>query len=181
MTTVADVPAPEYFGIFYIPESRMYEFHRQFRLFNNQTMLSGASPPTSKHGTIPVWPQLCAFMDNVNAFMYTMNEATKKFTFGTSIMHNGKSISMLDYSFTTLFPKVPLFTSKEKALEFLLDVTRILDSSFITCYAEVRYGKVNRIEPEELVIVKWPIDKVLSLSTTEAFLINPYVPAFFLN
>lgn len=177
MTTVADVPAPEYFGIFYIPESRMYEFHRQFKLFD-QAMLTYMGSPQSTNGAIPTVDELCRSMSTVSDFMATVNNASKRLTLGTSIFFKGKSISSLDFEFLTLFPKVPLFTSKEKALEFLLDVTRILNSAFITEYAEIRYGGVHKIFPEELVIVKWPISKVLEVSQTEALLINPYVPAF---
>lgn len=174
--TELNVKPPEYFGIFYIPEARMYEFHKKFELFN-KPMLSSASPPVNTtNGTFPLVDQLCAFAHNTNMFMYDMNNAVKHCTFGTSIVYNEKFISTLDYAFFSLFPKIPLFSSSEKAFEFLLDVSRLLDG---TSYVEFRYGSVKKILPEELMVVSWPIDKVLSVSKTEALLINPYVPAFF--
>jgi hypothetical protein len=184
---VCDVPSIEYYGIFVIPESRLYEFNRNYNLGNNiptskyLSELNGVNTPSN--GVIPLMDRAFSVMNQLHLAsqmtdIFLQNEF-KRNTHGMSFIDKGKFISMQDLEFSSAASrsKIPLFTSKEKALEFLIDVPRILFSS--DSYIEFRHGNPISRVAEELSIVKFTLDKVIELSATETLVINPYVPGFF--
>lgn len=187
MIPVCDVPGIEYYGIFVIPESRLYEFNREYKIGNQIPIpqyisdLNGITTPSN--GVVPLIDRALSILNQMNAMnsvlgSFIQNEF-KHNTHGMSFLIKGKFISMQDweYSQSANKTKIPLFTSKEKAIEFLIDVPRILQSA--TNYLEFRHGIGIPRVAEELSIVKFSLDKVIELSATETLVINPYVPGFF--
>jgi hypothetical protein len=187
MIPVCDVPSIEYYGIFVIPESRLYEFKREYKIGQNLPNLPYINElnvgTTPSNGVFPLIDRAFFILNQLNtnlqqANVFINNEFLRN-THGMSFIDKGKFISMqnLELSRVAIKANIPLFTSKEKALEFLIDVPRILNAS--DSYMEFRNSTTVRRVAEELSIVKFTLDKVIELSATETLVINPYVPGFF--
>ena len=187
MIPVCDVPSIEYYGIFVVSESRLYEFNKNYSIGTNIPVspyisdLTGINTPSN--GVVPLIDRAFAILNQINSYnsilsVFIQNEFRHN-THGMCLYIKGKFISQIETEFAYAInnKKIPFFSSKEKALEFLIDVPRVLFPS--TNYIEFRQdGLVTRL-PEELAIVKFSLDKLTELSATETVIINPYVPGFF--
>lgn len=188
MISVRDVPDQEYYGILVVSEARMLEFNRTFLfpLYFPTQMSVPSQYPTGQHtaGVIPMLDntinQVQGILAQQSSLHFFLDGFFRRATFGTSVVKDGVFYGLRDNNSGALITsaRVPLFTSSDKAIEFLLDCSRILHSSFNPDYVEFsKMGAVRRVA-KELEIVKWPVEKVIEVSRSEPLVINPYVPAY---
>ncbi len=188
MKKVCDVQPITYYGIHVIPEGRLYTFKKAYK---GESINSFYVTPTtqrissSDHG-LKIFESIVADIHNLAGYLSAAtlpvsNMARQYFTFNMSIFKNGCSYSMFTSEFLSWAStiEVPVFTSPDKAQEFLVDVIRILHmSDEYLEFDAIANSRISRPEAE-LEIVSLTQNEVLNLSQAQTIVVNPYVPAFF--
>lgn len=163
----------------------MYEFKRYYKLFNTQSIMP-QQPNFANYmtgGAIPAFDQLASqvstHMAEWSSFKTSIKSDLQYLHFGMSLLHHERWVLPDTPDFRTFMTnaKFPIFTSKETALQFLVDVTRFIYPS-TSDYVEFSNDHVTNRLPEELSIVKHTKQEIFDLSKTEVLIVNPYVPGF---
>lgn len=187
MIKVCDVPDITYYAIHVIPESRLYTFKKQYKL---QPMGNCYPSLLSQSGSndfrFKVFDDMIKDMQTISNSVGMLSHlvstlAANAFTFNMSIFKNGCSYSMFTSEFISWATLIdlPVFTSADKAKEFLVDELRILHmSNTYLEYDATTSVRLPRI-PAELEIVSLTQDEVSDLSRSHTVVVNPYLPAFF--
>lgn len=186
MKKICDVQPITYYAVHVIPESRLYTFRRHYKGEPINSFYVTQSTPrlNSSDYNLKIFESIVMDIHNLAGYLSAAtlpmsNMAKQYFTFNMSIFKNGCSYSMFTSEFLSWAEtiEVPVFTSAERAQEFLVDELRILHME--NSYLEFEYNGRTSREPAELEIVSLTQDEVLQLSHVKTIVVNTYVPAFF--
>lgn len=189
-----DLSEPMFYRLFVISESRYYEFKKptsffsflenfvshyfdSYKITSNFISSNGAMPPLD---ALSYQVQFLAH-ETLNSSSFWFQMISSQFTFGTSLLSNGQFLASVDSYFVSEITKAynPLFTSKEKAQEFLLDLTRMFQVTSFTQYIEYSLSGIKLHNFSDVVVVPISISNSIIESKITPFVINPYVPAYF--
>lgn len=184
---VCDVDAIYYYGIFVVPEARLYEFVKGYNIENayryNISQAYTCETTVNDH-RFKFFDDLVLRINNLqssmtNSLAMSFSNDRRLLTNNMSLLRFGRYLSVFDEDFASAAHNIkwPFFTSAEKAKEFLIDLTRILYTD-TTTYVEFLDPAAVLREPAELSIVKYSLPDLLQLSRLNTIVINPYVPGF---
>ena len=186
MNKVCDVSPITYYAIHVIPESRLYTFKKtykgepvySFHLQPMSPMINNYDPNLKIFESIV--KDIHNIFNNVSLLSSVISNTTSwYFTFNMSIFKDGCSYSTYNSDFMAWASliDIPIFTSAEKAKEFLVDQLRIINMA--NTYIEFQGNNKVEWNASELEIVSLTQSDVLQLSKSKTLVVNPYVPAFF--
>lgn len=174
----------ELYGLYVIPESRLYQFKKSYNIFFTYSPTLPQNFQSMSHPDIPylseIDRQLASQASALATTFYNLEQNNRFLnTCGMVLMdaHSTKSMWYSDYVDTAKHVNYVFFTSKEKAISFLIDITKIFGCQYITEYSIT--GIQHTWLPAEIALITMTHKEVSDLSCHGVVAINPYVPAFF--